>query len=179
MLLVGHQKGYILLNLFHYSTFLHNIKLFGYKIGIQFNKSVLVVENNYATTIVHVYIVYDLDNWSRNTLNNFILKNRLFAATIIVKSSDKNKYYVYSGYGKAFDGAGLSSFGNDVARDVVIFGLVTTTILNTKIGEVKNKIIDYAKYVTTPEFNKFAGPIFDTKLKQANLATNSDLNTVC
>ena len=56
--------------------------------------------------------------------------------------------------------------------------LVTATILNTKTGEVNNKFPDHAKYITTPEIHKFAGSIFDTKLKQANLATNNDANTV-
>ena len=55
---------------------------------------------------------------------------------------------------------------------------MTATVLNTKIGEVENKIPDHAKYITTFESNKFAGSVFDTKLKQANLATNNDLNTV-
>ena len=32
--------------------------------------------------------------------------------------------------------------------------LVTTTVLNIKIEEVENKIPDHAKYITTPEFNK-------------------------
>ena len=57
-------------------------------------------------------------------------------------------------------------------------GLVSTTILKTNIEEVENKILDHAKYITTPEFNKFAESIFDTKLKQANLAANSDVNAV-
>ena len=53
------------------TAFLHNGRLSGYKIGIQFNKSVLVVEqNNYATKIVNAYIVYDLDDWSNFLLNN-------------------------------------------------------------------------------------------------------------
>ena len=50
-------------------------------------------------------------------------------------------------------------------------GLVTITVLNTKIREVENKIPDDSKYVTTPEFNKFADEIFDPKSKQAKLAT--------
>ena len=33
-------------------------------------------------------------------------------------------------------------------------GLVTTTVLNTKISEVENKIPNYEKYVTITEFNK-------------------------
>ena len=33
------------------------------------------------------------------------------------------KKYVYSIYGIKFDSAGLWSFGNDIARDVIIFGV--------------------------------------------------------
>ena len=33
----------------------------------------------------------------------------------------------------------------------------------------------HARYITTHEFNKFAKSIFNTKLKQANLETNSDV----
>ena len=53
---------------------------------------------------------------------------------------------------------------------------MTTTVLDTKIGEIENKIPDYAKYVPTPEFNKSSDLKLDKKLKQANLATNSDVN---
>ena len=31
---------------------------------------------------------------------------------------------------------------------------MTTAFLETKIGEVENKIPDYTKPITTPEFNK-------------------------
>ena len=51
--------------------------------------------------------------------------------------------------------------------------LVTTTVLNTKLGEAKNKILDHDKCISTLKFNKF-----DAKLKQANLATNHDLNAI-
>ena len=60
----------------------------------------------YATKIENVFIVYDLNNWPINLLNNFMLKNCLFGANNIVKNSDKNKY-AYSGYVIAFDGVGL------------------------------------------------------------------------
>ena len=49
---------------------------------------------------------------------------------------------------------------------------MTTTVLNTKIGEVENKILDPAKYITTPEFKKPTGSM-DMNLKQANLAIDS------
>ena len=56
------------------------------------------------TKTVNGYSAYALDNWPRNPLNNFTLKNCLFGATNIVKNNGKSKY-VYSGYGIAFDGA--------------------------------------------------------------------------
>ena len=71
---------------------------------------------------------------------------------------------------------------------------VTTTVLNTKVGKVEIKIPDVnglvkktdhtAKvsdikrdYFITSDYNKFIGEIL-AKLKQANLATNSDANAV-
>ena len=69
-------------------------------------------------------MVYDLDNRSEIPLRNFTLKNCLFGANNIVKISDKSKYE-YSSYGIAFDGLGSWSFGNDFARNVVIFGVIS------------------------------------------------------
>ena len=45
----------------------------------------------------------------------------------------------------------------------------TTTILNTKISDIENKIPNHDKYVTTPEFNKLTAENYTAKLKQANL----------
>ena len=39
-------------------------------------------------------------------------------------------------------------------------GLVTPTVLKTKISEVENKILDNSKYITTQEFNKLTAKIF-------------------
>ena len=58
--------------------------------------------------IVNVYIVYDLDAWSRNPTNNFKFKNCLFGATNVVKIVIK-KSMGYSGYGITFDSAGSLS----------------------------------------------------------------------
>ena len=59
--------------------------------------------------------------------------------------------------------------------------LVSTTVLNTKVGEVENKIShhakpDHAKYITTHKFNKLTTEDFAARLKQANVVskTNSD-----
>ena len=40
--------------------------------GVKFDKDPLALEeNNYATKVVNVYIVYELDAWLNNPLNNF------------------------------------------------------------------------------------------------------------
>ena len=105
MLLVRSQKGYIV------TFFLHNIllssitKLFRDKIGIKFDKDLLVVEQrNYDTKVVNTYIVYDLETWPKIPHNNFNLINWLFGGTNIVKINNKGNW-VYTGYGIAFDGA--------------------------------------------------------------------------
>ena len=66
----------------------------------------------------------------------------------------------------------------EVENKIPDTGLVTTTVLSSKIGKVESKIPDHSKYITTPKFNEFAGTIFHTKLKQTNLAINSDVNAV-
>ena len=94
---------------------MQNIIRFGYKIGIKFNKSILVLERNkWATKLVNACIAYDLDNCSRNPLKNFALKNYFLCGTNIVKSSTKSKY-VYGGFEIDFDGGDSWSYGNDVA----------------------------------------------------------------
>ena len=96
---------------------LPNIKYFGNKIGIQFNNTPIVIEqNNYTSTVVYVYIVSDLDNWPKIPPQNFSLKKifTLFGATNIVKANHKEKYG-YSDYGIAFNGKGEWNFGNDSA----------------------------------------------------------------
>ena len=67
-------------------------------------------QNNHTTKTVNAYIIYDLENWSKISLNNFTLKNCLFCLIYIVKNNNKSKY-VHSSYGRAFDGASESSFG--------------------------------------------------------------------
>ena len=90
------------------------------KIGIQFNNTPLVIEQiNYSSKIANVYIVNDLDNWPKNPLRNFTLKNCLFGATNTVKNNNKEKG-VYSGHGIALDGKGEWSFGNESAAHHLI-----------------------------------------------------------
>ena len=48
---------------------------------------------------------------------------------------------------------------------------------NIKISEIEKKITydNHDKYITTPEFNEFTADIFSAKLKQANLASKSEI----
>ena len=56
------------------------------RIEIQFNNTSLVTEQiNYTSKNVNVYIVYDLDNWPKIPLRNFLLTNCLYGVTSIVK----------------------------------------------------------------------------------------------
>ena len=74
-----------------------------------------------------------------------------------------------------------------------VSGLVTTTVLNTKISEVKNKIpivsdlvkkTNYdskilemdGKYITTSDYDKFKSDILDAEIKQKELVNISDIS---
>ena len=72
--------------------------------------------------------------------------------------------------------------------ELEVSGLLTTTILNTKISEIENKIpniSDYAeisdiegKYFTTSDYNKFTSEILDAKIKQKELVNKSDISNL-
>ena len=54
--------------------------------------------------------------------------------------------------------------------------LVATTVLNTKIREVGNKIPDNFKYIATQEFNKLRAENFEARLKQDDLVNKNDFD---
>ena len=51
--------------------------------------------------------------------------------------------------------------------------LVTSSTLNTKTGEVENKILNRDVYKNTREFNKLTSENFADKLKQAQLVSKN------
>ena len=53
---------------------------------------------------------------------------------------------------------------------------MTTTVVNTTISQVENKILDYAKYITTQEFNKLTSENFTARSTQANLVSKTDFD---
>ena len=53
---------------------------------------------------------------------------------------------------------------------------MTTSILNTEINELENKIPDNSKYMTAQEFKKIAAETFAARLKQADLVNITDFD---
>ena len=95
------------------------------RVILKFNNSVLVQKNSSSlcsNVIINLYIVYELNNWPRNHINTFPLKNCLFDTVSLVRNARKSKF-IYNGWGIAFDGKGSWSFGNDFSRNSVIFGV--------------------------------------------------------
>ena len=79
-------------------AFVSNIKYFTYKLGMYLNNTSLAVGK-------------DNSQLAKNSVNNFTLNNCLFCTTNIVNNNDRSRY-VYSDYGKIFDGLGSPTFGN-------------------------------------------------------------------
>ena len=60
---------------------------------IKFERDTLAVgQSNCSTEIVNAYIFDGLDNWESNSLIIFTLKNCLFGASSIVKTSGKEMW---------------------------------------------------------------------------------------
>ena len=55
-------------------------------------------------------------------------------------------------------------------------GIMTPSVLNTKISEVENKIPDYAKYIANQELNKSTAENFAARLTQANSVSKTDFD---
>ena len=86
----------------------------GFRLAFEFSNSVIAQKNITHTCSKHIslYIVHEIDNWPRNLLNNFILKNCLFGAVKIARNTVKRKF-VYNGYRLVIDGASSWNFRNE------------------------------------------------------------------
>ena len=71
--------------------------------------------------IVNIYIVYEI-NKNFNVSSYPTLENCLFGAVKLAKHIDID-LYKYSEYGIGFDRKGFYSIGNEVSRNVIIFGV--------------------------------------------------------
>ena len=107
------------------------------KIRIKFNGSFL---NLFPPTIFHrnivnIYIVYEITS-DCSSINYPTLENCLFGSVKLTKNADIDKYG-YSGYGIGFDRNTSFSIGNEIGKNVIIFGVdmsSSTKIHNRKKG---------------------------------------------
>ena len=73
--------------------------------------------------VVIVFIIYELDTWSRDLNADFTLKDCLFGAAKLTKNADPEKY-TYSGYCIEFNSCSLFSPPNfDLGKNIIIFGV--------------------------------------------------------
>ena len=71
--------------------------------------------------IVNIYIVYKIER-SVNSSSYLTPENSLFGAVRLTKHVDIDQYKC-SGYGIGFDRKGFYSIGNEVRRNVIVFGV--------------------------------------------------------
>ena len=103
------------------------------RVILKFNNSFLeqiTFSSFYSNPISNLYILYELNNWLRNSTNKFPLKNCLFGTDKLVRNTDKSKF-TDNGLGIRCDGEDIWSFGNDFVGNVVIFGLDNTSSSHT------------------------------------------------
>ena len=75
---------------------------------------------------------------AKNSPNNSRLKYCVLGVPNMAKS-DKSKN-VCNGYGIGFDGTGSWEFGNDLAKNIVIFGVDNSS--STHIDDCKNNFLE-------------------------------------
>ena len=72
--------------------------------------------------VVHLYISYKLDTWSRDLNTDFTLGNCLFRVAKLTKNADPDKYR-YSGYGIGLNSClQFSHSDGSWGKNVIIFG---------------------------------------------------------
>ena len=109
------------------------------KIRIKFDGSFL---NRFPPTILHgnivnIYIVYEITSDYKD-INYPTLENSLFGSVKLTKNVDIDKYG-YSGYGIGFDRNTSFSVGNEIGKNVIIFGVDMSS--STKIDNKKKDIL--------------------------------------
>ena len=100
-----------------------SVSYYGTKARVKFNGDYLKQEKNSFDhgKIVNIYIVYEIDRY-RNVSSYSTLENFLFGAVKLTKHVDMD-LYEYSGYGIGFDRKGDFSIGDEIGRNVIMFGV--------------------------------------------------------
>ena len=119
---------------------------YGTKTRVEFNGSCLKEDKitfNHGK-LVNVYIVSEI-NKSINISDYPTLENCSFGAVRLTKNADINKHK-YSGHGIEFDRKGSYSIGNEVGRNVIIFGVDMSS--SSHIDNKKKDILILGKGLT-------------------------------
>ena len=122
---------------------------------IKFDKDPLAVEQNNCASKIISCVVYLLDSWPRNPTINFKFKDFLSGATSVVKDSDKEKS-VYSDYRVILDSADSWRFDNDIAKNVLIFGVDNSSLSHA--DNHKNKFLVLGEGLTFGINGRFGSP---------------------
>ena len=99
------------------------LSFYGTKARVEFNESCLKQDSvtfNHGK-IVNIYNVYEISK-SININNYAIIENCLFGSVKLTKHVGVDQYK-YPGYGIGFGRKGSFSIGNEVGRNVIIFGV--------------------------------------------------------
>ena len=75
----------------------------------------------YSNFILNAYIVCELNNWSLNHINNFSLESCLFCTVKFIRKKIKSEF-TYNIWEISFHRKCSWSFGNEFARNIIIFG---------------------------------------------------------
>ena len=113
------------------------------KIRLKFNGSFL---NRPSSTIFHggivnIYIVYEIDDYF-NDSSYPALENSLSGSVKLTKTVDIHKYG-YSGYGIGFYRNIFFSIGNEISKNVIVFGVDMSS--SKKIENRKKDILILGK----------------------------------
>ena len=84
--------------------------------NLKFNNTVLAQKCSsalYSSLILNLYIVFELNNWPHSCLSDTVK---------LVRNANKNKF-ICNGQRIVFDGEVSLSFGNNFARNIIIFGV--------------------------------------------------------
>ena len=137
------------------------------KIRIKFDRSFL---NRFPPTILHgnivnIYIVYEITSDYKD-INYPTLENCWFGSVKLTKNADINKYR-YSGYGIGFDRETFFSIGNEIGKNVVIFGVDMSS--SPKIDNRKKDILILDKGPRQElEHTLSAGKLYSINLTKKN-----------
>ena len=115
----------------------------GNKVRVKFSGDCLKQEKETFNhgKIVNIYIIYEIEE-SVNVSSYATLENCSFGAVKLTKHIDVD-LYKYSGYGIGFDRKGSYSIGDEIGRNVIIFGVDTRS--SVKIDNRKKDILILGK----------------------------------